>query len=185
MMRNHNVVLTCISLGRRTEKRSSSTATSSPDLVKQQTRGRHDDAEEDGVWSPKSGYHLWRPFDCPQSWAPIYHTCQQTPHEMWTCGGNLSLPQSSEWDRFESLIQELDSKQSALSHPQVMFHHRSAPLTQHSKTVFPKLSLLGLPLVHKNISVPPPPRLSSLPTVVQVKPKSRYVSSNFLVFALE
>ncbi|XP_041808637.1 SAM domain-containing protein SAMSN-1b [Chelmon rostratus] len=115
VLSNNNPVLTCIGLGKRAEKKPSKTAPSLPQQQQQQPRDVHEDSEEEGAWSPRLGSYLWSPFECPQPWTPFYHTCRQPRHELWVCGGNLSLPRATEWDRFESLIQELDSKQSDLS----------------------------------------------------------------------
>ncbi|XP_061595071.1 SAM domain-containing protein SAMSN-1b [Cololabis saira] len=144
VVRSNNAVLTCISLGRRTETRSSSPATSPQDLPRHHARGHRDDGEEAGVWSPKTGNHF--PFDCSQPWAPLYHTCQQRRHEMWPCGVNLSVPRPSDWDRFESLLQELDSKQSALSPPQGVcpvpdLQHSHNPEKQEENDEVTKLKL--------------------------------------------
>ncbi|XP_076605890.1 SAM domain-containing protein SAMSN-1b [Chaetodon auriga] len=116
VLSNNNPVLTCIGLGKRTEKKPSKTAPSPQQ--QQQAKGVHEDSEDEGGWSPRLGNYLWSPFECPQPWTPFYHTCHQPRHELWVCGGTLSLPRTTEWDRFESLIQELDSKQSDLSPPQ-------------------------------------------------------------------
>ncbi|XP_051257522.1 SAM domain-containing protein SAMSN-1b isoform X2 [Dicentrarchus labrax] len=114
VLSNNNPVLTCIGLGKRTEKKSPK----SPPQQQQQAKYVHEDSEEEGVWSPRLGNYLWSPFECPQPWSPFYHTCHQPQHELWVCGGTLTLPRRTEWDRFESLIQELDSKQPDLSPPQ-------------------------------------------------------------------
>ncbi|KAE8288066.1 SAM domain-containing protein SAMSN-1 [Larimichthys crocea] len=98
LLSNNNPVLTCIGLGKTTKQ--------------QQQQTKDECSEEEGVCSPRLGNYLWSPFECPQPWTPFYHTCHQPRHELWVCGGALSLPRTTEWDRFESLIQELDSKQS-------------------------------------------------------------------------
>ncbi|CAJ1064583.1 SAM domain-containing protein SAMSN-1b [Xyrichtys novacula] len=108
---NNNPVLTCIGLGRRAEKPLSKTA-SSPQLQQHKAKNTRADSKEEGVW--------WSPFECPQPWSPFYHTCQQPQHELSVCGGTLSLPWATEWDRFESLIQELDRKQPDLSPPETI-----------------------------------------------------------------
>lgn len=113
--RSNSPVLTCIGLGTRTEEKPSKTAPSPHQ--QQQARDVHEDSEEEGVWSPRLGNYLWSSFECPQPWPPFYHTCQQPRHELWVCGSTMSLPRATEWDRFESLIQELDSKQSDLPPP--------------------------------------------------------------------
>lgn len=100
VLTSYNPVLTCIGLGKRTEKDPSVTSLSS-----QQRRDSvpHDHSEEESVWSPLE--------------SPSQLSCHQPGHdrhELWECGSALSLPRTAEWDRFESLIQELDSRQSDL-----------------------------------------------------------------------
>ncbi|KAI3373397.1 hypothetical protein L3Q82_022009 [Scortum barcoo] len=114
VLSDSNPMLTCIGLGRRTEKKPHKTAPS----PQQQAKDLHEESEEEGIWSPHLGNYLWNPFECPQTWTPFYHTCQQPRHELWVCGA--TLPRTSEWDRFESLIRELDSKQSDPSPPQTV-----------------------------------------------------------------
>lgn len=104
---------TCISLGMRTEKKPANTAPSLPQH--QKVKDVHGDLEEEGIWRHRLGNYLWSPLDCPQPWTPFYHTCQQPQHELWVCGGTMSLPWVTEWDHFESL--ELDCRQSDLSPP--------------------------------------------------------------------
>ncbi|XP_070700108.1 SAM domain-containing protein SAMSN-1b [Pempheris klunzingeri] len=130
VLSNSNAVLTCIGLGRRTEKKKSAP---SPQLQQQQAEYVHEDSEEEGVWTPRLGNYLWSPFECPQPWTPFYHTCHQPQHELWVCGGTLSLPRTTEWDRFESLIQELDSKQPDLSPPPTICSITDLQLTQNTK----------------------------------------------------
>ncbi|XP_044079475.1 SAM domain-containing protein SAMSN-1b [Siniperca chuatsi] len=117
---NSNPVLTCIRLGRRTEKKPSKTAPT-PQQQQQQAKDVHEDSEEEGVWNP---------LECPQPWTPFYHTCHQPRHELWVCGG------TTEWDRFESLIQELDSKQSDLSPTQTICSITDLQLSQNTLTRF-------------------------------------------------
>ncbi|KAM8741126.1 SAM domain-containing protein SAMSN-1b [Acanthopagrus schlegelii] len=114
---NSNPVLTCIGLGTRTEKKPSKPSPSPLQQRQQEAKDVRGDSDEEGVWSPKLGNYLWSPFECPQPWSPFYHTCHQPRPELWA-RGTLSLPQTTAWDRFESLIQELDSKQPDLSPPQ-------------------------------------------------------------------
>ncbi|KAM4726669.1 SAM domain-containing protein SAMSN-1b [Anableps anableps] len=125
-VRHNTTVLNCISLSRRTEKSSSEAAAASHPLQRQQdTRNSHEDPTEGGFWSPKIGRHRWKPFECP-------HTCQQTPHELCTHNGNISsLNWNSEWDRFESLIQELDRKQSDLCLSQMIRSLTDLQLSQN------------------------------------------------------
>ncbi|KAM7374852.1 hypothetical protein PAMP_007487 [Pampus punctatissimus] len=117
VLSNSNPALTCIGLGKRTEKKPSKTA---PSQQQKKAKDVHEDSEEEGFRSPRVGDHLWSPFDCSQPWTPFYHTCHQPQHELRVCGGTLLLPRTTEWDRFESLIQELDGKQSDLSPPQMI-----------------------------------------------------------------
>lgn len=130
VLSNNNPVLTCIGLGKRSEKKPSKTAPS-PQQQPQQAKDIHEDSEEEGVWSPRVGNYLWNPFECPQPW-PFHHTCHQPQHELWVCGGTLSLPRTTEWDRFESLIRELDSKQSDLSPPQTICSPTDLQLPQNT-----------------------------------------------------
>uniref|UniRef100_A0A671W791 Uncharacterized LOC115594348 n=1 Tax=Sparus aurata TaxID=8175 RepID=A0A671W791_SPAAU len=116
LLGSNNPVLTCIGLGTRTEKKPCKPS-QSPQQQQQEAKDVYGDSDEEGVWSPKLGNYLWSPFECPQPWSPFYHTCHQPRHELWA-RGTFSLPQTVAWDRFESLIQELDSKQSDLSPPQ-------------------------------------------------------------------
>ncbi|KAM4545911.1 SAM domain-containing protein SAMSN-1b [Odontesthes bonariensis] len=129
MVRTNNAVLACVSLGRKTEKRSSKMAAS----PQQHNMDVHKDSKEEGVWSPEIVNYQWRPFECPQPWTPFYHTCQQARHELWKCGGSLSLPRASEWDRFESLIQEMDSKQSDMCLPQMIRSITDLHFSQNTK----------------------------------------------------
>ncbi|XP_037605300.1 SAM domain-containing protein SAMSN-1b [Sebastes umbrosus] len=116
VLRNNNPVLTCIGLGRRAEKKPSKAAAS----PQQQASDVHGESEEDRVWSPRLGNYLWNPFECPQPWTPFYHTCHLPQHKLSVCAGTPSSPRTSEWDRFESLIQELDSRQSDPSPPEMI-----------------------------------------------------------------
>ncbi|XP_068577262.1 SAM domain-containing protein SAMSN-1b [Cebidichthys violaceus] len=133
VLSNNHPVLTCIGLGKRAENKPSVT-TPSPQRQQQLTRDVHEDSEEERVWSPQLGNYQWNPFECPQPWTPFYHTCRQPRHEPSVCGGTLSLPRTTEWDRFESLIQELDSKQSDLSPPGMIRFITDLPLSQNTLT---------------------------------------------------
>uniref|UniRef100_UPI0037E9AC93 SAM domain-containing protein SAMSN-1b n=1 Tax=Semicossyphus pulcher TaxID=241346 RepID=UPI0037E9AC93 len=132
---NNNPVLTCIGLGKRTEKKLSKAAPSS----QQQQQDKHvqEVPADEGVW--------WSPFECPQTWSPFYHTCQQPQHELWVCGGTLSLPWATEWDRFESLIQELDSKQPDLSPLPTLPSSTDLQLSQKTLTRFGRFDAFGQP----------------------------------------
>ncbi|GAA6218495.1 SAM domain-containing protein SAMSN-1-like [Lates japonicus] len=137
VLSNNNPVLTCIGLGRKTER--------SPKTVpspQQQQAKDHEYSEEEGLWSHGVGNHLWSPFECSQPWAPFYHTCHQPRHDLWVCGGTLSLPRTTEWDRFESLIQELDNKQSNLSPPQMIRSITDLHLSQNMPKQDPAKSRL-------------------------------------------
>ncbi|XP_034746321.1 SAM domain-containing protein SAMSN-1b isoform X3 [Etheostoma cragini] len=123
-----------IGLGRRTEKKPSETAPSPQ--TQHQAQDIRKDSVEDEVWGPWLGNYRWNPFECPQPWTPFYHTCHQPGHELWVCGGTWSLPRTTEWDRFESLIQELDSKQSDLSPKQMMHSNTDLQLSQNTLTRF-------------------------------------------------
>ncbi|MEQ2200902.1 hypothetical protein XENOCAPTIV_004574, partial [Xenoophorus captivus] len=120
-VRHHSTGLTCISLSRRTEKSSSEAVSPShPHQLQQNTRNSHEDTTERGFWSPKMGHYRWKPFECPEAW-PFQHTCHQVPHQLCTHSGNSSSPPwNSDWDRFESVIQELGQKQSDLSLSQMI-----------------------------------------------------------------
>ncbi|XP_069021120.1 SAM domain-containing protein SAMSN-1-like [Embiotoca jacksoni] len=140
---NNNPVLTCIGLGKRTEKEPSSPQ----QQRQQQATGLHGDTEEEDVWSPKCESLLWGPFDCPQSWT-LYHTCHQPQHGPWAGGGTLSLPRTSEWDRFESLIQELDGKLLDLSPPQMIRSITDLHLSQNPDTDKQKEDAEKMEVVH-------------------------------------
>uniref|UniRef100_A0A3Q1GYH5 SAM domain, SH3 domain and nuclear localisation signals 1b n=2 Tax=Anabas testudineus TaxID=64144 RepID=A0A3Q1GYH5_ANATE len=115
VLSNSNPVLTCIGLRRRTK-----TPSENGPSPRQQQATHHQQSEEEDGWSPCVATHLWSPFEFPQPWSPFYHTCHQARPELWVCGGTLSLPRATEWDRFESLIQELDNKQCTPSPPQMI-----------------------------------------------------------------
>ncbi|KAM8899599.1 SAM domain-containing protein SAMSN-1b isoform 2-T2 [Spinachia spinachia] len=132
VLSNDNPVLTCIGLGRRAENMPSM-KTPSPQQHQRPTRDVHDDTEEEALCSYLGNYH-WNPFECPQPWTPLYHTCRQPRHETPLGGGTLSLPRTPEWDRFESLIQELDSKQSDLSPSEMVSSITDLPLPQNTFT---------------------------------------------------
>ncbi|XP_054902593.1 SAM domain-containing protein SAMSN-1b isoform X2 [Poeciliopsis prolifica] len=110
-VRHNGTVLTCIGLSRRMEKSSSkaAAATSHPLPPHQNARRLHGDPTEGGFWSPKTGRRRPKTFECP-------HARHRTPGEPCTYDGIVSSPpRSSEWDRFESLVRELDRNQSDLS----------------------------------------------------------------------
>lgn len=113
-MSNNNSVLTCIGRRRKTERRLSKTAPLPQQLLQQHARNLHKDPEEDEAWSTRVGNYLWSPFDYPQTF--FSQTCYQPRH------GLCELPQTTEWDRFETLVHwtELDRKQSGLFPPQMI-----------------------------------------------------------------
>ncbi|XP_061817689.1 SAM domain-containing protein SAMSN-1b isoform X1 [Nerophis lumbriciformis] len=100
-------VLTCVGLGRRAEKTSRE---SDQQMQQQEVKSLHEDVKKDDIWSPTN---------CSQPWPPLYHACHQPGCDLWVCDGNLLLPRATEWDRFESLIQELDRKESHHLSPEV------------------------------------------------------------------
>ncbi len=115
---NNNPVLTCISLGKKAEKKLHKSA-ASPQRQQQPANtasSSHEDSAEEAVWSSQLG-NQWSPFERSQPWTPFYHTCQLPQHELWVCGGTLSVPHMTEWDCFESLVKELDGKQTDVSPP--------------------------------------------------------------------
>ncbi|XP_062261532.1 SAM domain-containing protein SAMSN-1b isoform X2 [Platichthys flesus] len=131
VLKNINPVLTCIGLGKRAEESSKPAAS----LQRQQAK-EHEHSEEENILSPRVGTHLWSPFECPQPWSPFYHSCQQPRHELWVCGGTLSLPRTTEWDRFETSIQILDIKQPGPSPPQMIRSITDLHLSQNTMTRF-------------------------------------------------
>ncbi|KAK5888187.1 hypothetical protein CesoFtcFv8_016711 [Champsocephalus esox] len=130
---NNNPVLSCIGLGKRTEKKPP------PDPSPQHNHAAKDNhvlSEEEGGWSPHTGNDLWNPFECSQPWTPLRHTCHQPGHELPVCGGTLTPHGSTQWDRFESLIQELDSKQSDLCPPGMTLSITDLQLSQDTLSRF-------------------------------------------------
>ncbi|XP_014833024.1 PREDICTED: SAM domain-containing protein SAMSN-1-like [Poecilia mexicana] len=106
-VRHNGTVLTCIGLSRRTEKSSPKAAAAPHPLQPRQSLPG--EATEGGFWSPRTGRRRRKTFECP-------HARHRTPGELCAHDGNVSSPPwSLEWDRFESLIRELDRKQSDLS----------------------------------------------------------------------
>ncbi|CAL9685964.1 unnamed protein product [Knipowitschia caucasica] len=97
----YNPVLSCMGLGKREKKPLLSSPSAHSDCHS------HQHSEVDQVWSPlQSPCELCR---------PQHQSCQEpghtSRHELWEGGSGLSLPRAAAWDRFESLIQELDSKE--------------------------------------------------------------------------
>ncbi|XP_029925461.1 SAM domain-containing protein SAMSN-1b isoform X2 [Myripristis murdjan] len=114
---DNNPVLTCIGLSKRTEKKPSKPA---PSSRQPQAKEIHERPEEEGLWSPRVHSPHWSPTVCPHPWTPSFHTCHQPQTEPWVYDCDFTLPRTTEWDRFESLIAELDSKQADLSPPRVV-----------------------------------------------------------------
>ncbi|XP_030602783.1 SAM domain-containing protein SAMSN-1b [Archocentrus centrarchus] len=133
---NNNPVLTCMGRRRRTERRLSKTASLPQQLMQQQARDLHKDPEEDGTWSPRVGNYLWSPFDYPQIHTSFYQKCHEPRHEL--CG----LRHTTEWDRFETLMQEMDRKQSSLSPPQMIHSITDLHLYQNTLTRFERFEAL-------------------------------------------
>ncbi|XP_029030333.1 SAM domain-containing protein SAMSN-1b isoform X4 [Betta splendens] len=103
---NTNPVLTRVfNLGRTAKK----LCENAPSPQKKRPKN-HKASEEEESWRPCVPHHLPNMFECPQPWTPLYHTCHQARHELWGCSGALSLPQATQWDDFETLMQQLDSK---------------------------------------------------------------------------
>ncbi|XP_038148131.1 uncharacterized protein LOC119788069 [Cyprinodon tularosa] len=121
-IRRNSIALTCISLSGRTEKSSyKAAAASEPLQLPENTRSSHEDPIEGEFWIPKIGHYTWKPFERPEAWPPCQHICQQNPDGLCVHDGNSSfLSWNSDWDRFESLIQELDRRQSDLSLSQMV-----------------------------------------------------------------
>ncbi|XP_041750623.1 uncharacterized protein LOC121579791 isoform X2 [Coregonus clupeaformis] len=114
---NDSPVITCIGLGKKTDKKSSKAAPPSP--LKQQTKETNGKAVE-GPWSTGVHDHHWGLTEVPPPWDVPYHTCHRPPGEPRNYGFDFTLPRATAWDRFESLVQELDSKQT----PPVFSHQR-------------------------------------------------------------
>nr|XP_057942965.1 SAM domain-containing protein SAMSN-1b isoform X2 [Doryrhamphus excisus] len=112
-------VLTCIGLGKRTERKSS--PSDEQTQSQQEVKSQHEDVTKDNVWTP---------IDCSRPWAPFHHTCRQPGRDLWVCTGNLLPPRATEWDRFESLIRELDRKESHLSSSEMTDQTTEVKLTK-------------------------------------------------------
>ncbi|XP_019713264.1 SAM domain-containing protein SAMSN-1-like [Hippocampus comes] len=126
MLSNNNSVFTCIGLGKRTEKSSQS-----DQQQQQEVKNLHVDLKTEVVQNT---------IDCSQPRLPFYHTCHQPGHKMGVCEGNLVLPQATEWDRFESLIQELDRKESDLPPTTFAASTKDIQSTEDQLTIFGKLA---------------------------------------------
>ncbi|XP_057677679.1 SAM domain-containing protein SAMSN-1b isoform X2 [Corythoichthys intestinalis] len=125
-----NPVLTCISLGKRVEKKSCQT----DQQLQQEEVNNSEDLKSEDVSSS---------IDSSQPCSPYYYTCSQPGHELWVCGGNLLLPRATEWDRFESLIQELDRKEADLPSTTIPESSTDTQSTENSS----KFGKLGTPTV--------------------------------------
>ncbi|KAG7517070.1 SAM domain-containing protein SAMSN-1-like [Solea senegalensis] len=132
VLSNNNPVLTCIGLGKRSEK--SSVPPAAPQ--QQQQTKHHEHSEEDDMWSPKVGNYTWSPFECSQPWSPFYTDCHQPQHELHVCGATLPPPRTTDWNRFESLMQELDVKQLDPPPPQIIHSITDPHLSQNTMTRF-------------------------------------------------
>ncbi|XP_056141180.1 SAM domain-containing protein SAMSN-1b [Lampris incognitus] len=115
--RDDRPVINCIGLGKRTTKKSTKTA-SSP--WQGHSKGAEKDKEEEELWRPEDNSHQWIPAYPSQPWPPSYHTCHQLRHEPWIYGFDFTLPRTTEWDHFESLLEELDAKKLELSPSRVV-----------------------------------------------------------------
>ncbi|KAK2828870.1 hypothetical protein Q5P01_019904 [Channa striata] len=131
VLSNSNPVLTCINLGRRTVKPWKTI--SPPQQLQAKNR---EESEEEDAWRSGAAAPLWNPFECPRPCALFYHSCHQARHELWVCGGTLSLPRVTEWDRFESLVQELDYRHCNPSPPQLIRSITDLQLSQNPLTRF-------------------------------------------------
>ncbi|KAF3706757.1 SAM domain-containing protein SAMSN-1 [Channa argus] len=127
VLSKNNPPLTCIDLGKRTVKPCKTI--SSPQQLQANI---HDESVEEGAWRSGVATRLWIPLECPQPCTLFYHTCHQARRELWVCGGTLSLPRTTEWDRFESLVQELDNKQCNPSPPQLIRSITDLHLSQNT-----------------------------------------------------
>ncbi|XP_061904391.1 SAM domain-containing protein SAMSN-1b isoform X2 [Entelurus aequoreus] len=130
-------VLTCVGLGRRAEKNSRE---SDQQMQQQEVKSLHEDEKKDDVWSPTN---------CSQPWPPLYHTCHQPGCDLWVCDGNLLLPRATEWDRFESLIQELDRKESHHLSPEVSDRTPKDKCNRFGASSTPVEMLPSMKLEHK------------------------------------
>ncbi|KAL0994369.1 hypothetical protein UPYG_G00121250 [Umbra pygmaea] len=103
---DNSPVITCIRLGKKTETNTSKAA------LPQKPQDFIEKTGE-GPWSNGVNDHHWSPTDIPPPWDVPYHTCHRTPGEPWNYGFDFTLPRATAWDHFESLVQELDRKQTA------------------------------------------------------------------------
>ncbi|XP_055370624.1 SAM domain-containing protein SAMSN-1b isoform X2 [Betta splendens] len=128
---NTNPVLTRVfNLGRTAKK----LCENAPSPQKKRPKN-HKASEEEESWRPCVPHHLPNMFECPQPWTPLYHTCHQARHELWGCSGALSLPQATQWDDFETLMQQLDSKGCSPA-PQMVRSITDLHLCQNTLTRF-------------------------------------------------
>ncbi|XP_055082861.1 SAM domain-containing protein SAMSN-1b [Periophthalmus magnuspinnatus] len=112
VLSSYNPVLTCIGLG----KKQKNPSAPSPSLLQPNLSHEH---PEERVWSPlQTPCELCRP---PQSCPETSHTFT---HERWECSSALSLPRTAAWDRFETLIQELDIRE-----PEPCLHRMARSIT--------------------------------------------------------
>ncbi|CAB1352553.1 unnamed protein product, partial [Coregonus sp. 'balchen'] len=126
---NDSPVITCIGLGKKTEKKTSKAAQISPQ--KQQTKETNGKAGE-GPWS--TGVHdpHWGPTEVPPPWDVPYHTCHRPPGEPWNYGFDFTLPRATAWDRFEN---QTDAPRDLATMGNLL-NHRSGHLRIHGKIQF-------------------------------------------------
>ncbi|XP_067085278.1 SAM and SH3 domain-containing protein 1-like [Osmerus mordax] len=104
-------VITCIGLSKKTDKKPVKAASLPRRQPAQGSRG----GSGEGEWSLGAHAHRWSPTEVPAPWDPPYHTCPRLRVELH--GLDFTLPRATDWERFESLVQELDGKQAELAPP--------------------------------------------------------------------
>lgn len=125
VLSSYNPVLTCIGLG----KREKNPPVTSPSPVRSRSASR-EPSEVESLLSPlASPCEPWSPLHCHES-GHVFG------HETWESGSALSLPRTAAWDRFESLIQELDRKQPDSCLPQMVRSITDLDLHQDELTRF-------------------------------------------------
>ncbi|XP_062309038.1 uncharacterized protein LOC134013548 [Osmerus eperlanus] len=106
-------VITCIGLSKKTDKKPVKAASLPRRQPAQGSRG----GAGEGEWSLGAHAHRWSPTEVPAPWDPPYHTCPRLRVEHRVHGLDFTLPRATDWERFESLVQELDGKQAELAPP--------------------------------------------------------------------
>ncbi|XP_046907782.1 SAM and SH3 domain-containing protein 1-like [Hypomesus transpacificus] len=101
-------VITCIGLSKKTDKKPVKAASSPQRQPAQESSG----GAGEGQCSLGAHAHRWSPTEVPPPWDPPYHTCPRLRVEHQVHGLDFTLPRATDWERFESLVQELDSKQA-------------------------------------------------------------------------